>query len=118
MEYIFPIIISALVTIMLFSFMFTIYNIAMYFRTVKEVRRAWYRARARQYFTIVMFAFAINQMMLFNYWYTYVICAILIIFAIANYQYAIRAKRYFESHFDEEDAAWDALKKKQQQKVR
>lgn len=118
MEYIFPIIISATVTIMLFSFMFTIYNIAMYFRTVKEVRRAWYRARARQYFAIVMFAFAINQMMLFNYWYTYVICAILIIFAIANYQYAIRAKRYFESHFAEEDAAWDALKKKQQQKVR
>lgn len=103
------------VTILIFSFMFTIYNIAKYFREVKDVRRAWYRARARQCFAIFMFAFACNQLILFPKLITYIICALLILFAIVNYQYAIKAKKYFESHFAEEDAAWDALRKKQRQ---
>ncbi|UTH01722.1 YtpI family protein [Macrococcoides canis] len=116
MEVIFPYIISALVAVMLFSFIFTIFNIAKYFRTVKDVRRAWYRTRARQCFAIFMFAFAINQMILFPKWFTFVVCAILIIFAVANYQYAIKAKRHFESHFADEDAAWAELEKKQRQR--
>lgn len=114
METIFPYIIMITVTVMIFSFIFTVYNIAKYFREVKDVRRAWYRARARQCFSIFMFAFACNQILLFPNTFTYIICALLIAYAIYNYQYAIKAKKYFEGHFGEEDAAWEALRKKQQ----
>ncbi|MCU7558356.1 YtpI family protein [Macrococcus capreoli] len=114
METIYPYIIMITVTVMIFSLMFTIYNIAKYFREVREVRRAWYRARARQCFAIFMVAFACNQLLLFPRLLTYVICALLIAYAIYNYQYAIKAKKHFESHFDDEDAAWEALRKKQQ----
>ncbi|MCE4956327.1 YtpI family protein [Macrococcoides caseolyticum] len=111
METILPYIVSLTVTIMIFSFIFTIYNIAKFFREIKEVRRAWYRARARQCFAIFMFIFAINQMILFPKVLTFIICILLIAYAIYNYQYAVKAKKYFESHFAEEDAAWEAFKK-------
>ncbi|MFC6291095.1 hypothetical protein BHU61_06305 [Macrococcus epidermidis] len=114
METIFPYILMTFVTIMIFAFIFTIYNIAKYFREVKDVRRAWYRARARQCFSIFMAAFAITQILNFPATFTYIICTLLIAYAIYNYQYAIKAKKYFENHFDEEDAAWEALRKKQQ----
>ncbi|TDM10609.1 YtpI family protein [Macrococcus lamae] len=108
---IFPYIISLTVVIMIITFMLAVYQLAKYFRTNRDVRRAWHRARGRMMFGIFMVAFAINQVLLFPNAVTYIICAVLIIFGLANINYGIKACRYFEQYFDEEDKAWAELEK-------
>ncbi|WP_414046097.1 YtpI family protein [Macrococcus equi] len=113
MDVIFPYILMTFVTIMIFSFIFTLYNIAKVFREIRDVRRAWYRARAKQCFAIFMAAFAVTQILNFPGTWTYIICGLLIAYALYNYQYAVKAKKYFEGNFDKEDAAWESLRKQQ-----
>ncbi|TDM04529.1 YtpI family protein [Macrococcus carouselicus] len=104
-----PYIVSLTVAIMIFSLVLTLYQIARYFRTNREVRKAWYRARGRMMFGIFLIAFAFNQILLFTTLVAYLICAVLIVFAVANISYGVRAGRYFEQYFDEEDRAWAEL---------
>ncbi|UTH13153.1 YtpI family protein [Macrococcus equipercicus] len=108
---IFPYIISVTVLIMIITFMLSLYQFAKYFRTNRDVRRAWHRARGRMMFGIFMIAFAGNQLLLFSSAVTYIICAVLIVFGLANINYGIKAGRYFEQYFDEEDRAWAELDK-------
>ena len=98
--------------LMVFALMFSLYNVAKYFRTVKEVRRAWHRARARFFFGIFMVVFSINQIVLFPSTVTYIFCFLLIAFGLMNINYGRKAMKYFESHFKEEDQAWAEFNKK------
>lgn len=111
-----PYIISLTVAVMIFSFIAAFYQAVRYFRTNRDVRRAWHRARGRMMFGIFMIAFSINQLLLFHNAVTYIICMVLIIFGTANINYGIKACRYFEQYFDEEDRAWAALEREEQNK--
>jgi hypothetical protein len=110
-ETVYPYIISLTVVIMIISFVLALYQAARYFRTNRDVRRAWHRARGRMMFGVFMIAFAINQILLFPSFVTYMICAVLLVFGIANVNYGLKAGRYFEQYFDEEDRAWAELEK-------
>lgn len=113
-----PYIVSFTVAVMIITFMLAVYQTAKYFRTNRDVRRAWHRARGRMMFGIFMLAFAANQLLLFPTFVTYIICAVLIVFGLANINYGIKASKYFEQYFDEEDKAWAELEKEEREKAK
>lgn len=106
-----PYLASFALAVMIISLVPTLYRVARYFRTNRDVRRAWYRARGRMMFGIFLIAFSFNQIIQFTNLVTYLICAVLIVFAVANISYGVRAMRYFEQHFAAEDRAWAELEK-------
>lgn len=106
-----PYINSLFVCVMVITFVLAIYQIAKFIRTKKDVRKAWHRARGRFFFGIFLIAFALNQIILFPTLLTFIICAVLLVFGLANISYGRKAMPYFEQHFAKEDRAWEEINK-------
>ncbi|GGI40349.1 YtpI family protein [Mammaliicoccus stepanovicii] len=104
------------VTIMILAFIFAILNLARSFRTKRDVRKAYHKARSRFYFGIFIVAFAIDQALLFPTLVTYIIVLVLLFFGILNIAYGYKASKYFKGNLPIENKAWEDFEKQKHSK--
>lgn len=100
------------VTIMILALIFAILNLARSFRTKRDVRKAYHKARSRFYFGIFMIAFAADQVFLFPTLVTYIIVIVLLFFGILNLTYGYKASKYFKGNLAIENKAWEEFEQK------
>lgn len=95
------------VTMMIITLIFAILNIARAFRTKRDVRKAYHKARSRFYFGLFMIAFTLDQVILFPTLVTYIIALVLLFFGILNIMYGYKASKYFKGNLPIENKAWE-----------
>lgn len=103
------------VTVMIIALIFAILNLARSFRTKRDVRKAYHKARSRFYFGIFMIAFAADQVLLFPTLVTYIIVLVLLFFGILNVSYGYRASKYFKGNLPIENKVWEEFEQKKHQ---
>lgn len=95
------------VTIMILALIFAILNVARAFRTKRDVRKAYHKARSRFYFGIFLIAFSFDQLLLFPTLVTYIIAFVLLFFGVLNITYGYKASKYFKNNLPIENKAWE-----------